>query len=315
MRDDISLSVFSRVGDSNYGFPKSVSEKDIISKILGVLEKSAGSDIEEGLVKSLSRLNDRDQFHVQLIDRSSPRNRELRYAYGYYSAYDNNIYLVTDETNFGKKWFGLASDFSEIRIDEMHNFASTCLHELMHYACTNFFEAFNKIWRNTIKSYAWALFQGIVNTAFFDFADRSVFSSVGSREFLMSPDFRRAFDAYYTSVTINTRFRLKSITKRYSDILSTLYSKHSFAYARFFDNILVNAIKLQEGNFSKASMKLYSCLRNTYYVIEPSLADVKIKSLHYQEIFDFSEIVCVLATHYDKLVKNKGNILDTLSLF
>ena len=158
------------------------------------------------------------------------------------------------------------------------------------------------------------MLSNVVKFYFSDFVDPDVFKAVSSAQFIESVPFRKAYDTYYNSLLINIRFRYKSLVKRYNDVLSTLYSKHPFEYARFFDNILINTLKLQNGDFSDVSIALYRCIQKAYIDMEPELASVKMNELFYQEMLDFSEIACVFANHYKHSRKYSKLVLDTLQL-
>ena len=293
-------------------------EDKLIVQILNSLSNRLNDNdiIMTELLRTLTNLHNKDQFHIMLIDRNNPNDKDsdLSNAYGYFSAYENNIYLVTDKSNFERKWLGLMTNYDTFKSNDISLFISTCLHELMHYACTNYFNSYVKIWRETIRSFIWNVFNNVRSNYFYDFVDNDVFNNITSKNFINSSGFKDAFDAYYNSLIINIKFRLKSLTKRYNDVLSTLYSKHDYKYARFFDNILVNAIKLQEGNISKTALKLYGSIYKAYIDIEPTLSNVKINNYFYQELLDFSEISCVLANYYKYAPKHIMHIKKTLAL-
>ena len=88
-------------------------ETKLLTQFLQYLGTKANKDdIEKELVKILNLLNERGRFHLQLVDRKDQKNRDLAIAYGYYSAYENTIYLVLDKSNFESKWLGLITDFN-----------------------------------------------------------------------------------------------------------------------------------------------------------------------------------------------------------
>lgn len=290
-------------------------EKHILNQFLTFLQSKEDKDpVELELVRVLTILNERGRFHLQLIDRSNVKSRDLSAAYGYYSAYENIVYLVVDKSNFESKWLGLATNFNMLQDDSIRMFVSTCIHELIHYTCTNHYQDFIMIWNSTFRQHLWNIFSNIVNFCYQDFVEPETFQSTTQQAFLESTNFRKAFDTYYNSLLINIKFRYKSIVKRYNDILSTLYSKHPFEYARFFDNILISTIKLQNGDYSDLAIKLYRCIHKAYIDMEPELASVKMNELFYQEMLDFSEISCVFANHYKNSKKYSKLVLDTLKL-
>lgn len=292
-----------------------IQEKQLLSQFLDYLnKKEKNNKIEELLVKVLNKLFENDKFHLQLIDRNDPKIQEISKAYGYYSAYENNIYLIIDKSNFDKKWFGFQINYNVLNNIKFDVFTNTCVHELMHYACTNYYIQFIKLWRATFRQYIWDVFYNIINFYFSDFVDDNIFTNTTPKNFMEDPAFKKAYDVYFNSLIINIRFKLSSLSKRYNDVLSTLYSQQPFEYARFFDNVLINAIKLQNGTYSDTAIKLYNCIHKAYIDIEPNLKDVRMTELFYQEILDFSEIACVLASYYNYNINHINLIEETLSL-
>ena len=290
-------------------------EKQLLSQFLDYLDKKEKNNkIEELLVKILNKLYVSNKFHLQLIDRNDPKTQEISKAYGYYSAYENNIYLIIDKSNFNKKWFGFQIDYNILNNIKFDIFIDTCVHELMHYACTNYYIQFIKLWRPTFRQYIWNVFYNIINFYFSDFVDNNIFANTTPKQFMENPAFKKAYDVYFNSLIINIRFKLSSLSKRYNDVLSTLYSQQPFEYARFFDNVLINAIKLQNGTYSDTAIKLYNCIHKAYIDIEPNLKDVRMSELFYQEILDFSEIACVLASYYKYNIDHINLIEETLNL-
>ena len=291
------------------------SERILINNFLNSLEnKITDNEIEKELLRTLRSLNSRDQFRIRFVNNTDSRDDDLVGAYGYYSSFDNTICLIADYKYFETKWFGLKTDYSTFKDEYMNHFLTTCLHELMHYASTNIAENFLKIWRPTMYTFIYNVFQNLCQLSFYNFVDKDVFKSMNYKKFMETNEFKKAFDIYFKSVIINIRFRMKSLVKRYNDILSTLYSKHNFQYARFFDNVFINAIKLSEHRFTKASTDLFNSIRLSYNVIEPTFSDIKMNSLFYQEILDFSEIPCMLSTYYEYVSRNVNNIISTLKL-
>lgn len=289
-------------------------EKALLNQFLQLLsENISGDNIATLLYNILLNLNERGQFHLQLVDRDDKTN-DMSDAYGYYSAYENNIYLVVDKTNFASKWFGLATDYDTLNSVDLTRFKKTCVHEMMHYCCTNYYQAFLKIWYQPIRTYIWNVFTYLVENYFYDFVDRDTFNKYTPKQFLAHPNFKKGYETYYNSISINMRFRLKSSAKRYNDVLSNLYSKQDFLFARFIDNILVGAMKLREHMFNEQSFKIYIALKNSYIKMEPTLANIKMNIGFCQELLDFSEIPCVFATFYDSCPLHSKYIEETLKL-
>ena len=288
-------------------------EKDLINQFLDYINNKEEKDfVESSLVNILYSLNAKDILNIKVVDRDI--KSDLSSAYGYYSAYENKIYLVVDKSNFNTKWFGLKTDYNNFYKNDLSKFVKTMIHELMHYACSNYYNDYIKIWNSTFKQFIYDVLSNVLRFYFSDFVSTEVFKTISSDAFIKDPNFKRAFDTYYNSLLINIRFRYKSLIKRYNDVLSTLYSKHSFEYARFFDNILINAIKLQSGDFSDVPLKLYRCINKAYIDLESNFSNIKMSELFYQELLDFSEISCVLANYYKYTTKYSKMILDTLEL-
>lgn len=293
--------------------PANINQNELVNQVLTTLKNRSNlDDIEIELLRALQRLAQKGRFKIKIYEAGSDDENE--YTYGYFSAFENCIYLIANKKDFQTKWLGLAVDYDNFSNESFDHFISTALHELMHYTCSNAYESYNKIWRKTFRSFLWSVFDNICNNYFFDFVSKDVYDNVTNKAFISSPDFKRAFDAYYNSLSINMRFRSSSFIKRYNDLLSTLYSKHNFRYARFFDNILVNVHKLAIGEFTPTSLKIYQCIGEAYSAIEPSLKNVKINNLFYQEMYEFSEISCVLSTYYKNAPKHRNSIIETLKL-
>lgn len=267
------------------------------------------------LIKILQNLHQYNQLHIKIVDRDDP-SEKLRNSYGYYSSYDNDIHLVLDKRFFKSGMFGLSTDYNNINIDDISvlRVIYTCIHELMHFTCNNRYTQYNDIWKEPFKKFITYFFNGIINNNFYDYLDASVINKYTPATFMKNPMFKEAFNRYYNSILINMQFRIKSTLKRYNDIMSTLYSKSDFEYARFFDNILVNALKLQEGVYTTQSYNIYNTLKNTYYLMEPTLKGAKLNSLHYQELFDLSEISCIFAAYYRFAPKYNKYVDKTLAL-
>ena len=290
-------------------------ERKLLAQFLDYFnKKEKNNKIEELVINILNKLFENNKFHLQLIDRNDPKEKDISKAYGFYSAYENNIYIIIDKSNFEKKWFGFQIDYNTLNNIKFDIFINTCVHELMHYACTNYYIQFIKIWRSLFRQYVWNVFSNVINYYFSDFVDSNTFTNIAPKKFIENISFKKAYDVYFNSLIINIRFKLSSLSKRYNDVLSTLYSQQPFEYARFFDNVLINAIKLQNGTYSDSAIKLYNCIHKAYIDIEPVLKDIKMNELFYQEILDFSEIACVLASYYNYNINHIGLIENTLNL-
>lgn len=289
-------------------------EKAILQQFLTYLDQKNDKDqIETIIVRILNILFSRNRFRLQLIDRSDPQYNDLSRAYGYYSAYENIIYLIMDKSNFTNE------KYTKLNNRDLTLFIETCIHELIHYTCTNYYLGFIKIWDSIFRQHTYHIFSNVVNLYFNDFIDNDTL--VDSNDKVITPDsflkninFNKAYYSYYNSLLINIRFRYKSLIKRYNDVLSTLYSKQDFIYARFFDNVLINTIKLQNGDFSDTSIKLYRCIQKAYIDMEPKLLNEMNHELFYQELLDFSEIACVFSNHYKVSTKFEKLIAETLKL-
>ena len=307
--------------DSQYNFlDESIQidekqEKQLLSQFLTYFnQKEKENPVEELVINILNKLFENNKFHLQFINRDDPKEKDISKAYGYYSAYENNIYLIIDKSNFQTRWFGFQTDFSTLNNIKFDIFINTCVHELMHYACTNYYIQFIKIWRSTFRQFIWYVFNNVISYYFSDFVSDDIFANTTPKKFIENLAFKKAYDVYFNSLIINIRFKLSSLSKRYNDVLSTLYSQQPFEYARFFDNALINAIKLQNGTYSNAALKLYNCIHKAYIDLEPNLKNVKMNELFYQEILDFSEIACVLASYYNENINSLGLIEETLRL-
>ena len=288
-------------------------ELSLLEQILNSLqEKPNKTEIEEVLINLLYSLKDRSILKLKFVNRNE--KSDISNAYGYYSSYENLIYLVLDKSNFDTKWFGLKTDYTKIVTSNFDHLIQTLLHELIHYTCSNYYQGFIQLWNDTFKSFLYYTFKNLVNFYFSDFVSIEVFKSMSPKTFIDNIDFKKTFDTYYNSLLINIKFRYKSFIKKYNDILSTLYSKYNFQYARFFDNVLINAIKLQNGDYSDTPLKLFNCIKKAYRDLEPSLNNINMHVLHYQEILDFSEIACVLSTYYKYSPTYSKLILKTLQL-
>nr|DAE84980.1 MAG TPA: hypothetical protein [Caudoviricetes sp.] len=270
--------------------------------------------IYKQLYIALDNLYNRGQFKIHFIDANKDSDRMIKYTYGYYSAFKNSIYLVVDKDNFESKWFGVATDYDNFTEKSIKSFVVTCTHELMHYCSNTYYESFVKIWRQTMYTHIWNVFKHIIDRDFYEFVDPISAHNFSQKDFLESADYKATFDAYFNSIMINIKFRLQSLNKRYNDILSTLYSKQKFMYARFFDNVLVSTIKLHEGVFNDTSMKIYHAIQSAYYDMAPSFRNIKMYSMFYQELFDFSEVACIFATYAKWAPDQMKLVLKTLQL-
>lgn len=305
------------VSKSSYINSLSTKEDKYIVLFLNKLAKEAqrlNDPIYKQLYTSLVSLYHRGCFKLHFMDRNAEKDNLMRYTYGYYSAYENAIYLVVDKNNFETKWLGLATDYDNFTEKSIKSFVVTCVHELMHYCCNNYNESFVKIWRQTIYTHIWNTFKNLIDSSFYDFVDPISAHNISAEQFFNDPNYKKAFDTYFNSIMINIKFRLHSLTKRYNDILSTLYSKHPFLFARFFDNVLVCGIKLHEGIFTSVTMKIYYALQKAYYDVNPQFRNIKMYSLFYQEMFDFSEIACIFATYAKYAPKQQHLVIKTLEL-
>lgn len=290
------------------------TESSLLNQLLDSLRNKATKDnIEEILVNILYSLKDKGVLKLKFVNRNSSSKESFNTrVYGFYSPFDNVIYLCLDDSNFDTKWFGMVSDYSKIIEKDYDRLLLTLLHELIHYTCVNRYLTFIKIWNDIFKKFLWAVFDNIAKYYFGDFVEIETFKNMTSSSFINSIDFKKSFDTYYNSQLINIRFRYKSHIKLYNDVLSTLYSKQKFEYARFFDNVLINALKLQREEFSNTPLEVFKCIRKAYTDIEPLMMDVKINSLHYQELFNFSEISCIMANNYRHSPLFTKLILNTL---
>ena len=278
----------------------------IIQQFLDYLKNKPDKDsIELTIIKILDLLHSKQRFKLQLIDREDPTNKDLMRAFGYYSAYENNLYIVLDKSNF------IGSGYNKLQNKDLSIFLETCIHEVLHYISTNYYINYIAIWDPTFRSFIWRVLVNIIELYYEDFVEDD---DISKDAFLSDPRFGYAYKAYYNCILINLRFRYKSLIKRYNDCLSTLYSKQSFEYARFFDNVLINTIKLQQADFSDCAVKLYRCIQKAYIDLEPALANHVNSELFYQELLDFSEISCIFANHYKLSSKFTKLIQDTLNL-
>ena len=269
--------------------------------------------IYKQLYIALDNLYNKNQFKIHFVT-NNDSDRMIKYTYGYYSAYENSIYLVVDKDNFESKWFGVATDYDNFTEKSIRSFVITCTHELMHYCSNTYYEAFIKIWRQTMYTHIWDVFKNIIDRDYYEFMDPISAHNISQKEFINNPSYKATFDAYFNSIMINIRFRLQSLNKRYNDILSTLYSRQKFMYARFFDNVLVSGIKLHEGVFNNTTMKIYHAIQSAYYNMSPMFRNIKMYSMFYQELFDFSEVACIFAT-YSKWAPDQAKlVLKTLQL-
>lgn len=284
--------------------------KDLILDSLHDLSNRANNELYSKIVNCLMRLNYRDKFKITF---NSKLDDEIS-TYGYYSAYDNTMHLIVNKNDFGRKWFGLITDYDAINTKSIDAFMSTCAHELMHFCCTNYYEKYIAIWKDTMYKHLWTTYNILVNTALYSYIDNNNYSDITPKKFLEDPLFKKTFDAYFNSLLINVQFRLRTFIKRYNDILSTMYSKFPFKYARFFDNVIISGSKLPEGIFKHNTIALYKAIKEAYYILEPELKNVKINSLFYQEVLDLSEISCIFATYYQYAPKYQKMVYNTLSL-
>ena len=293
--------------------PNSLNQQILITQLLNALKNKPNLDeVEMELLRALQRLALKDRLRIKIYDDDYETNAGR--TYGYFSPFQNCIYLMAAKTDFQTKWLGLATNYDLINDNSFEHFTLTILHELIHYVCSNSYESYCKLWKDTIKNFLWIVFNNICDSYFFDFVSKDVYNNISSKDFINSNNFKKAFDTYYNSLSINMKFRSSSFTKRYNDLLSTLYSKHNFAYARFFDNVLINVHKLATGDFTKTSVGVYNCIKDAYPMLVPDLQNVKINNLFYQELYEFSEISCVLATYYKYAPKYKQLIIETLDL-
>lgn len=267
------------------------------------------------LIKVLKVLADRNLFHIKIVDRNN-KDEKLSATYGYYSSFENDINLVLDSRAFQTKWFGMQPDYNVINVSEesLARFIYTSTHELMHFVCSNRFISYLNIWRNSFKEYINTFFNNIITYNFYDYLDSQSLHKFNQKKFMGSNVYKETVNKYINSITINMKFRLKSTLKRYNDIMSTLYSHTDFEYARFIDNILISALKLQDGIYNSYSYTIYNNLKNTYYQLEPTLKNTKMTSLCYQELFDFSEISCVYAGYYKYCPNHQEQIIRSLEL-
>ena len=294
-------------------------DKDLVQKFLssfsGKIESS--DEITTILYKVLVNLFNKNQLHMQFINRNNISNNIMNLAYGYYNSYENNIYIMVDKDTFESKWLGLATDYSTIKDVHINAFITTCLHELIHFICTNYFNSFMSVWKSVFHRHIWYIFTYLINNNFYGFVDKETFKNISPKSFIEDPNFKKAFDQYFNSISVNMRFKIRSDTKRYNDILSTLYSKQNFKFGRFVDNVLINAMRIKDQSFGKTSTLLYQAIAYAYISLEPNLNN-NLKELNkilfWQELFDFSEIACVFATIYKYCPIHSKHVKETLLL-
>ena len=270
---------------------KEEREKQILKDLLILIESITSNNLLfTEVYRVLKVLNEKDQLFVQLVQDEDDGPKVM----GFYSSLTNKIAVVVRKSNFEKKFFGLMTDYDTINKESLEFLMYTFAHELMHYCAHNYTIGFRKIWNNAHRM----LLKDIMITLASEYSE--LFMPIEIKEkkaskIAIDPKFNRVFDAYYNSARISDMMRMVSLNTIYNQTIAQIYKTGAFEWARFFDNVLIAAISIMEGELNAHAAALFKTIKNSYLTLWPALKDSKkFKSLFYQEILYPSEISCIL---------------------